>query len=49
MIGAMELIENTLRGDEALREFVKPLMALLYRPETTELIIKPFLKNGLSN
>ena len=39
MIGAMELIENTLRGDEALREFVKPLMALLYRPETTELII----------
>ncbi|MEN9901478.1 MAG: P-type transfer ATPase VirB11 [Pseudomonadota bacterium] len=39
MIGAMELIENNLRGDEALREFVKPLMALLYRPETTELII----------
>ena len=30
---------QALRGDEALREFVKPLMALLYRPETTELII----------
>ena len=29
MIGAMELIENTLRGDEALREFVKPLIVIV--------------------